>query len=281
MIDTIMHLDAKTHIKDMLNISKKRIDKSFPLHWHDFFEIDIVLSGSGYQNLNGTEYPLKRGVMYILRPTDFHGLYADEPIEVYNIMFHENILSDEFIYMLLNQQGNIITKLPEDIFSRVSLTADMLHEEYIGNSDFKYKYMKNLMESIFFSFMREFKIVHGEETRYDTPMKRALMYIHMHFRENPSLKTVAEAAGFCPNYFSEMFHRHVGSTYTEYLIGLKLEYAGRLLENCDITSTDVCFECGFSSVSNFLKAFKQHFGVSPRRYAGEHRAVKKNVLAEL
>ena len=123
------------------------------------------------------------------------------------------------------------------------------------------------MESLLFLFIRKSGSSYHQETSASTPITKALLYLHLHFRENPSLSHTANIAGFCPNYFSELFHKHMGCTYTEYLTTLKLNYAKRLLESCDITSTDVCFECGFSSLSNFLKVFKLHFGISPHQYA--------------
>ena len=47
MMESIMHLEAKDHISNRLNIEKKKIKKFFPLHWHEFFELDIVLGGKG------------------------------------------------------------------------------------------------------------------------------------------------------------------------------------------------------------------------------------------
>lgn len=273
MLNHIMRLDAKKHIdsEPMLKISKKRIEKEFPLHWHDFFEFDVIISGNGFQNFNGTKYPLKRGIAYILRPTDFHGLYANEPIEFYNIMFHESILSDEFTEMLLNMPEDILTFLNDDIFNKISFTAELLKDEYNHDFRFRNKYIKNLMESALFLFMREFKPVSRHDSESAIPIKKSLVYIHLHFRENPSLSLSAKISGFCPNYFSELFHKHTGCTYTEYLTRLKLNYAKRLLESCDITSTDVCFECGFTSLSNFLRAFKLNFGISPQKYADKYR----------
>ena len=264
-MDTIMYIDAKSNISKTISVKKKVIRDSFPLHWHDFFEMDIVVGGTGYQILNGKKYPLKKGIAYILRPADCHEIHAGEPLEFLNIMFHESILSEEFVAMLLNQSGDVITLLNSESYLKISSISDMLLEEYNQELLFKEKYIKNLMDLILMVFMREFKPDSRNET-YDIAIKKALLYMHMHFREKLSLEGVSANVGFCSSYFSKMFRQYTGMTYTNYLTRLRLEYAARVLEGGSVTSTDLCFESGFSSVSNFLKSFKKYYGVSPKEY---------------
>lgn len=265
-MESIMFLEAKKHISKMIAPEMRLVKKDFPIHWHDFFELDIVFGGEGSQNLNGTEYPLKRGTAYILSPSDFHNLRCEKPIKLFNVMFKEGMLSDEFALYLLGKKGDIIAELPEKALEKAEFAANIILEEFAADRAYKEKYIKNLMESLLFILMREFKPRQVQKPGSDKSVKKALLYMHMHFRENPSLKTAAEAAGFCPNYFSEMFKKNIGKTYSSYLNGLKLDYALRLLENTDISTTDLCFECGYSSISNFLKTFKSNFGVSPGEY---------------
>ena len=52
-------------------------------------------------------------------------------------------------------------------------------------------------------------------------VETALYYMHMHFRENISLKQTADFVGLSPEYFSYIFKREVGKTYTEHLKDLK------------------------------------------------------------
>ena len=44
------------------------------MHWHDFYEIEIVIRGTGTQIFNGRNYELKRGCAYLLSPLDFHSV---------------------------------------------------------------------------------------------------------------------------------------------------------------------------------------------------------------
>ena len=45
---------------------------SVPLHWHDFYEIELVTDGVGTHTVNGTAYEWRRGEMHLMRLVDFH-----------------------------------------------------------------------------------------------------------------------------------------------------------------------------------------------------------------
>lgn len=277
MAEHILHLTADNHIRNgaMLNVEKRHITENFPLHWHSFFEFELILDGEGYQNFNGDHVPLTEGTAHILRPTDFHDQHVVSELTVYNIMFHENILSDDFIESLLNIPGNILAKLEGEDLRNISFLISILDRECDSNSEFKDKCVKNLFETILMMFMRHIHPLPHNVSVSAMPMRKAILYMHMHFRENPSLKTTAKLTAFSENYFSEQFHKQTGLTYTEYLTRLKLAYARRLLEQSRLTSTDICFECGFSSLSNFLKIFKKHMGLSPQEYRANYIGMSK------
>ena len=58
----------------------------------------------------------------------------------------------------------------------------------------------------------------------------------------------------------------MGVTMRSYLTELRLRRAAELLENSDMSVTTVCFACGYSSLSHFLRAFHQKYGASPGQY---------------
>ena len=51
-------------------ILRKSVWRDYLTHWHDVCELEFILSGSGRQILNGREYPLHGGCMYMLTPAD-------------------------------------------------------------------------------------------------------------------------------------------------------------------------------------------------------------------
>ena len=61
------------------------------MHWHEFYELEVVLSGQGRCILNGNTFEMKRGSISFLTPIDFHSVTTIEadPMEIINIMFSE------------------------------------------------------------------------------------------------------------------------------------------------------------------------------------------------
>ncbi|MBQ4527586.1 MAG: AraC family transcriptional regulator [Clostridia bacterium] len=244
-----------------------KIEKTdFPLHWHDFFEIEIIVGGSGSQNLNGNEYELKRGCAYLLSPTDYHSVKANPEIEMYNIMFHESLLSDDFLLMITEKNTNCIFYFDNQTFDEILALCKIIEAEFQKNGQYKNEILRNLLECFLILFLRNISPSvkpHNESNH----IQKALLYIQLHFKENPSLIQTAKVVSLNPNYFSKIFKSIIGSSYNEYLTSLKLSYAKKLLISNRLTITEICFASGFTSVSNFMKVFKQKTGVSPKMYA--------------
>lgn len=277
MPNQVIRLDKEDLFEstNLISVKKKNISMDIPMHWHTFFELEIILSGQGYQIFNGNKHPLKKGTVSLLKPTDFHAIYPETSLELYNIPFHEDVLPTSLSTFLLQSGDEFIFQLPNDIFDKVQLCTSLLKDEYDNHLPMKDEFIKNLMESIMILLLRYQGTTSALKQTNTTGMKKALLYLHSHFRENPSLATTAELSGYCPNYFSQQFHLYTGQTYIQYLTNLKLNYAKHLLDSCDISTTEVCFECGFTSLSNFLRSFKRHYGISPQIYADQISDQKK------
>ena len=63
-IDNGKHVTVETHT----------VESEHPIHWHSFFEIEIILSGEGSYVLNDISYDISEYNMFFLSSTDFHYL---------------------------------------------------------------------------------------------------------------------------------------------------------------------------------------------------------------
>lgn len=94
-----------------------------------------------------------------------------------------------------------------------------------------------------------------------------LDYVTEHFAEPLSLETLADVAGFSPYHFHRIFKLLLDENVNSYVVRRRLERAVALMHATDrLSITHIALDCGFESLSNFSRTFKQHFGVSPSRW---------------
>jgi hypothetical protein len=67
------------------------------VHWHEFYEMHLILAGEGTHVLSGAAHSLARGTLFLLTPADFHALRSlcGAPLEIFNVIFSEEALSEE------------------------------------------------------------------------------------------------------------------------------------------------------------------------------------------
>ena len=257
--------------REKLLIRRKQL-KNYDLHWHDCFEIELMLRGSAVQILNGQRYEMAPGDIYLLNPTDFHSIETDGAV-VYNIMFSEELLDEDVLRNILSIEKNIIFRLSQQELHATEFLISRMLYEFENETAFSDSMIENLMECLFIMILRKCDLPSETENKTENDaIRRAVLYLHSRFRENPTLVQVASVAGLNKNYFSGLFHSATGKTYKEYLNSLKLEHAKKLVLTSNIPITEICYAAGFNSLTNFLRTFKEMYAASP----SEMRKNRKN-----
>ncbi len=101
----------------------------------------------------------------------------------------------------------------------------------------------------------------------DSPaITQARSYIRDHSDDSMSLAAVAQVVNMSATYFSEKFKEMTGINFVEYVARTRVEKARNLLLNPKRRVSEVAFEVGFQSVSQFNRAFKKVVGEAPRDY---------------
>jgi len=98
----------------------------------------------------------------------------------------------------------------------------------------------------------------------ESPMvARAKLYITQHQDEEVSLRQVAGAVNTSAFYFCKMFKQATGLTFTDYLARMRIEKVKNLLLNPHKRISEVAYETGFQSLSQFNRVFRRVVGESP------------------
>lgn len=101
-----------------------------------------------------------------------------------------------------------------------------------------------------------------------SPLIRQLTaYLEKHVSEDLRLEQLARHFGASPSYLSRRFSKEMGMPLFAYLNKIRLEQAKRQLKEArDRNITQVCYDVGFRSISQFNRAFRSHTGMSPSAY---------------
>ena len=92
---------------------------------------------------------------------------------------------------------------------------------------------------------------------------KAREYINQHKNEALSLTAVAQAAGASIFHFCKVFHKSTGLKFTDYVARVRLEEARTQLLNPNRRISEVAYDVGFQSLTQFNRMFKRVFGQSP------------------
>ena len=90
--------------------------------------------------------------------------------------------------------------------------------------------------------------------------------IGQEYRNPLSVETLALHAGISPSNLTRLFKRHLGKTPHQYLTGIRMEQAVRMLEQHTLSIKEIAERVGYGNPLNFSTEFKKRFGKSPKRF---------------
>jgi AraC-like DNA-binding protein/ligand-binding sensor protein len=110
------------------------------------------------------------------------------------------------------------------------------------------------------------QIVVERENAEPPLVQKARDYIAKHKMEPLSLDSVAKAAGASVFHFCKVFHKATGLKFTDYVARVRLEDARTQLLNPNRRISEVAYDVGFQSLTQFNRVFKRVFGQSPSEF---------------
>lgn len=164
-----------------------------------------------------------------------------------------NTFSDECIHFKIEDECNIRTLL------------EMMVIEYANKQEDTQIVLKPLVLSFLMQVTRQYT-----QSNPELPAERLsdkiVQYMGEHF-DTITLKDVAKCISYHPNYISTILHRELGKSFSQILLEQRMERAVILLKGTDLPIEKIAVMLGYSNSSNFYKAFREYYKVSPREYS--------------
>ena len=115
----------------------------------------------------------------------------------------------------------------------------------------------------------------------DSGINRALSHLREHLIEQVEEGELADMVGQSQSAFSRAFKRHTGTTLVRYRNQLRVDLACQmLLTDPDVKVAEICYDVGFSNLSNFNRHFLKLKGMSPSQFRTTFAANKALAMAQ-
>ena len=257
--------DKRTIHTSNIVVKRSALARDGVAHSHDFFELSMCMSGHVLHKINGNCYDFLPGDVVLLTPTDFHSETVYEYTETIQIHFKENMLEEEIVNRILDYGSEMVFRFDEETKAAIRSIMLLLLNEYEANGEYKNEYLKRLFGCLMIVFLRSSRIGADRKKSF-SPMEKAMMYLHAHVRENPTLEEVAAVAGMSSSHYSREFSRCVGRSFRDYLLLTRINAAEKLLLLTDMSVTEIALASGFATSSHFIERFKRLRGMTPSKY---------------
>lgn len=144
--------------------------------------------------------------------------------------------------------------------------GEMIREDFlrrldlISSADGIYAFLRNEIRKAFLNLKETLGEASGR------PITHAKQYIKEHFADPVVIDDIAAIAGFNPSYFSTLFKKVTGVTFSEYLRGVRMDEAKRLLKETNSSVAVICGDVGYNDIKHFSASFRKVTGVKPSEY---------------
>jgi len=136
-------------------------------------------------------------------------------------------------------------------FQRILLLLEILHL---------------LAESAELAQINATELLHYDSKSEKDRLCEVYRFVHENFRSDIQLKDVAKLTNLTPQSFCRLFKKRNNLHFVEYLNQVRISNSCRLLLDSDWTISEIAYNCGYKTISNFNKLFKETTGLSPKRY---------------
>ncbi len=266
-------------------------------HWHDEVEILYFSGGDFRLEINMEQFFIRSEALYFINPGELHSIFTENAKSSGEdaIVFSPDILN-------LDSYDAAQTQLIQPIQNGMLLFPRCLtpdHKAFAPVRDTFLEAMRSfqtppegtpaqrngaatddLTSQLFIksSLLRILAVLSGSQLFLPTEknhdkrveeIKTVLTYIKENYKEKIYIQDLARQVNMNAQYFCRFFKKSIGRSPMEYINEYRLKQSLRLLKETDLPVTEVCLECGYNNLGNFLRSFKKYAGTTPLQYRKE------------
>lgn len=269
-------------------------DDEFPLymHAHDFYELNIIVSGYGRHYIESKNFPAVPGDVFAIPPNIWHGYWAkDNTMSIFHLLIsremfarHEKEAKNFPGFYLLFETEPQIRKNIESVAFFLRLGDRKLQEllpemekltkiavmTFAGRDIMFESYAMGLIFELSYQIGMEFQS-ESELKKQNSlkPVVNTTNFMLQNLDRYFSIDELAHMSMQSRTGYIEHFKKLFGMTPFDYLRKLRIDHAIKLLRTTSNSVSEIAQSCGFSDSSHLIRVFKETTGMTPARFRKE------------
>lgn len=260
-------------------LNKTFYRENYPEHCHEFLEIVYISHGSGIHCINGNEYNVVKGDLFLINLNAVHTFKnTSSDFIIINCIFLPEMIDESLINSenaadlfktILFQRyftGNNDLLISINLFGHIE-EFDRIFEDMILEYENKGAgYLVILKSYITIVLSKIFQLSAKEESGRGDWVEKVIGYLKQNYNKPLRLEEVARQALFSPSHFATAFKSTTGVSLLEYIHQIRVEEACRLLDKQNTSVKASMLEVGYSDTHFFYDIFKRYTGMTPGQY---------------
>lgn len=266
-----------------LKYVKKFLSQS-SVHTLTYYDITFVTEGEGKFSIdNQTNEAASRDVFFS-KPGEIRNWDTRHIVNGYALIFEDEFLSSLFKdslfvqHLSFFQSGKTSSKLqlPDELYMRILQILHNIKTEIDSYRQNDVYVLRALLYEVLMLLDLEYKKVNMEEETTSKEVgnihiDKFMKLVESHLKEQHSVQYYADKLCITPNYLNEIVTSTKGISAKQYIRNKVMDEAQRLLTYTDFPISDIAFELHFSTVSYFIRSFRQYTGTTPLLYRRTHK----------
>jgi AraC-like DNA-binding protein len=247
-------------------------------HRHNFYEINMVLSGQRKLQIGGTIYRQRPREVILIRPNIFHSTEVSHAIPVSHFTLHFSIDDPELVALMAStSQVSFAEETLAGLLTEMSGLVEGQSKDTALSDRLRFQSLAiTLLAELSTVLRKEWKSEEALIPRYKdlaeklkerlTQEVNALNFEHHPQRMRRSLNELCADLGYSRAYCNRVFRSLYGISLREYLSHLLLHQAEVLLGQSQMSLSDIANRLGYGSPANFSRQFRRWAGCNPREF---------------
>ena len=280
-----MNKDARPQVREQIHYIYNSVTMtdyvlaptSFPEHWHLSAEFILAKKDDCTYTIGKDTYHINQGDLLLIWPAELHSTVRTPENSSLLLQFSSSVIdynADISAYLPLLQARHLISAndsngLNHKITKLIAESYEIFcSQDPFSETSIKINIYKILMLIARDELYKQKSIPDANSSSGATyhKIRKACAYIAKNCERDLLQTEVADYAGFSHYYFSRLFKEYTTLSFNDYLTSQRIRKAIRFLSSDNVSITDVAYQSGFQSISNFNRAFKLAMNCTPRQF---------------